>query len=60
MGYVNASLRETKWSGVKVDGGRFSVKGRIVKMGGGGGGGDISWELGETTPYLLCMVIGNF
>ena len=42
MGYVNASLRETKWSGVKVDGGRFSVKGRIVKMGGGGGGGDIS------------------
>ena len=38
MGYVNASLRETKWSGVKVDGGRFSVKGRIVKMGGGGRG----------------------
>ena len=38
MGYVNASLRETKWSGVKVDGGRFSVKGRIVKMGGRGRG----------------------
>ena len=58
MGYVNASLRETKWSGVKVDGGRFSVKGRIVKMGGGGGGG--GHFLGSGRNNALPPMHGNW